>query len=161
MKANAPKPDQDLSDPALQRYVMRLGVDQFLRMALSFSDLFDGNLLTGLVFLAITQASVQHLNNPPQLNPDAQDGVFPDHLRRPVSVLGIAQFLGLPYETTRRHVMQLVERGYVTKMGSRGVVVPDEVMRRPDIDRLVAANFASVRTLVKGLQRGAGDILQP
>lgn len=150
-----------LDNPALQRYVMRLGMDMFLRTAMSFSELFDGNLMTGLIFLATCQASVQHLNNPVQLNPSAREGVFPDDLRRPVSVLGVAQFLGLPYETTRRHMNQLLESGYVVKVGAKGVVVPADVMRRPEIDRMVAANFSSTRTFLKGLHRGAGELLQP
>jgi len=150
-----------LEDPALQRYVMRLGMDMFLRTAMSFSELFDGNLMTGLIFLAISQSSVQHLNHPVRLNPAAREGVFPDKLRRPVSVLGIAQFLGLPYETTRRYVNQLLESGFAVKVDGKGVMVPEAVMRRPEIDRIVAANFASTRTFLKGLHRGAGELLQP
>jgi len=149
-----------LSDAPLQRYVMRLGMDFFLRLAGVFGDLFDGNLLTGLVFLAVAQASVQHHNQPVRRNPAAADGVFPDDMRRSVSVLGVAQFLGIPYETARRHVHLLLEAGYVERRGARGVVVPADVMRRPEIDRAVSANYAYVRQFVAGLQRGAGEVLE-
>ncbi|MFN3521903.1 MAG: hypothetical protein ACK4YQ_06615 [Phenylobacterium sp.] len=152
--------NEDEHDIALQRYVMRLGLDFFVRLATACSELFEGNLLTGLIFVAIAQSSVQHLNKPLRLNPSAVDGVFPDELRRPVSVLGLAQFLGLPYETTRRHVNRLVELGYVNKVGARGVITPSEVMRRPEVDRLVAANFSSVRQFVAGLRNGASELLE-
>jgi len=154
----APRTEEDVP---LKRYVMRLGMDFFLRMATASSELFEGNFLTGLIFLAIAQSNVQHMNKPMRLNPAAVDGVFPDDLRRPVSVLGLAQFLGIPYETTRRHVNQLIEMGYVAKVGAKGVVVPAAVMNSPEIDRLVAANFASVRLFVGGLHSGAADVLEP
>lgn len=150
-----------LSDPSLERYVMRLGMDYFIRTATSFSELFDGNLMTGLVFVAICQSSVQHLNQPLKKNPLAQQGVFPDELRRPVSVLGLAQFLGVPYETTRRHVKQLLELGFVVKADAKGVIVPAAVMRRPEINRVVAANFVHVRQLIAGLHRGASEVTEP
>jgi hypothetical protein len=150
-----------IGDAPLKRYVMRLGMDYFLRMATACSEMFEGNFLTGVVFLGIAQSSVSHLNKPLRLNPAAVEGVFPDDLRRPVSVLGLAQFLGLPYETTRRHVNHLVDLGFVAKAGSRGVVVPSEVMRRPEVDRLVAANFANVRQFVVGLHSGASEMLTP
>jgi hypothetical protein len=160
MEAFAQAPEVALDDPPLQRYVMRLGMDMFLRTAAAYSDLFDGNLMTGLVFMAISQASVQHLNKPTQINPDAVEGIFPDELRRPVSVLGVSQFLGLPYETTRRYVNLLVDSGYVIKVGAKGVMTPAEVMRRPEIDRLVSANYLNTRLFLRGLQRGGGDLLK-
>jgi len=156
-----PQSPEDLSDASLQRYVMRLGMDFFLRTATSFSELFDGNLMTGLVFVAICQSSVQHLNHPLKKNPLAEEGVFPDDLRRPVSVLGLAQFLGVPYETTRRHVKQLLDKGYVVKADAKGVIVPAEVIRRPEINRLVAANYVHVRQMIAALHRGASEVTTP
>ena len=149
----------ELPDADLQRYVMRIGADFFIDTATAFAAVFDGNILTALIFISIAQGSVQHLNRPAHLSPQAVDGVFPDDLRRPVSVLGLSQFLGLPYETTRRHVARLIKLGYCRKVGGKGVIIPGEVMRSPEVNKLVAANFRHVGRLVKGLQRGAETLL--
>lgn len=154
-----PQPDADLPNADLQRYVMRVGADFFIDTATAFAGVFDGNLLTALIFISIAQGSVQHMNRPAHISPEAVDGVFPDDLRRPVSVLGLSQFLGLPYETTRRHVGRLIELGYCRKVGGKGVIIPGDVMRSPEVNRLVAANFRNVGRLVKGLQRGAETLL--
>ncbi len=150
----------ELPDPALQRYVMRVGADFFIDTATTFADAFDGNLLTALIFISIAQSSVQHMNRPAHISPQATDGVFPDELRRPVSVLGLSQFLGLPYETTRRHVARLIKLGYCRKVGGKGVIIPGEVMRSPQVNRLVAANFRHMRRVVKGLRQGAEGLLE-
>lgn len=151
----------ELHDLALQRYAMRLGSDYFINMAGALADLFDGNLLTGLVFLTIAQGSVQHLNRPAQFNAMAVDGVFPDDLRRPVSVLGVSQFLGLPYETARRHTGRLEKMGYCRKVGGKGVVIPAEILRGPQVQVLVRANYGHLRTLLQGLRRGGEAMLPP
>lgn len=148
-----------LTDVALQRYVMRVGADYFIDTATALAAMFEGNLLTALIFISTAQASVQHMNRPPQISPLALDGVFPDELRRPVSVLGLSQFLGLPYETTRRHVARLVKLGYCRKVGGKGVIIPGQVMRSPEINGLVAANFRNVCRLVRGLGHGAEALL--
>lgn len=150
----------DLPNAALQRYVMRVGADFFIDTATAFAAAFDGNLLTALIFISIAQGSVQHLNRPAQFSPEAVDGVFPDDVRRPVSVLGLSQFLGLPYETTRRHVARLIKLGYCKKVGGKGVIIPGEVMRSPQINRLVAANFRNMGKVVRGLRHGADALLQ-
>ncbi|MDP1872703.1 hypothetical protein [Phenylobacterium sp.] len=150
-----------LHDLALQRYAMRLGADYFIHLAGALSEMFDGNLLTGLVFLTIAQGSVQHLNRPAQFNAMAVDGVFPDELRRPVSVLGISQFLGLPYETARRHTGRLEKMGYCQKVGGKGVVIPAEILRGPEVQALVRANYGHLRTLLQGLRRGGEAMLPP
>ena len=151
----------DLHEIALQRYAMRLGADYFIQMAASLGELFDGNLLTGLVFLTIAQGSVQHLNRPAQFNAMAVDGVFPDDLRRPVSVLGVSQFLGLPYETARRHTGRLEKMGFCQKVGGKGVVIPAEILRGPEVQALVRANYGHMRILLQGLRRGGEAMLPP
>lgn len=148
-------------DLALQRYALRLGADYFINMAGALGDLFDGNLLTGLVFLTIAQGSVQHLNRPAQFNAMAVDGVFPDELRRPVSVLGVSQFLGLPYETARRHTGRLEKMGFCRRVGGKGVVIPGEVLRGPEVQALVQANYGHLRILLQGLRRGGEALLPP
>lgn len=60
----------------------------------------------------------------------------PDELRRPANLTAIAQSLGLPYETTRRHINALVERGYCARDQNKGIVIPTAVLQRPDMLRV-------------------------
>lgn len=84
-------------------------------------DLWDGDLLRGLVFTAIWTANVKHVVN---TQPGASEAVLPDELRRPVSILAISNSLRLPYETVRRHAIALEKSGICHRIGRQGMVVP-------------------------------------
>lgn len=137
---------------AQRRFVMKQAADLYLRMTVALSDMFEGNLVNGVVFLAIARANVQHLRRGPDAEEFDEDGVYPDELRRPVSVLSVANFLGLSYETTRRHVALLVEEGLCVKVGRRGVVAPAAVMRRSQVGRLSEVSDKGVKALLRGLK---------
>lgn len=126
--------------------------DFFLRTAVALSQAFHGNLLTGVVFLAISRANVSHLPRSHYDGDHDEAGVFPDRMRRATSVLSVANSLGLSYETTRRHVAQLVEAGYCVRAGGKGVVAPAAAIRRPEVDELVAQTYIGARALVRTLR---------
>lgn len=137
----------DTIDPASEHFLLRVGVDNFLRMASLLLEAFDGELLTAVVFLAVSQASVSHLNNGVRVALPGPDGVAPDHMRRPVSVSAVAASLDLPYETVRRHVVKLVEQGLLTRDGLRGVYVPSAAFETESLRRLASGNAASLRLM--------------
>jgi hypothetical protein len=58
------------------------------------------------------------------------DAVREDAFRRPASIIDIARGLRLPYETTRRRAMALVESGACVKVAG-GLVVPSSVLTQP------------------------------
>ncbi|WP_139373843.1 hypothetical protein [Enhydrobacter aerosaccus] len=89
-----------------------------VRIAMDFAD---GDLLKALVYSAIWTANVKHITS---VTPTAFRTVLPDHLRRPVSVMAVANSLRLPYETTRRHAAALVDQGICVRVGGRGILVP-------------------------------------
>lgn len=140
-------------DLNIERFVLRLGMDYFLRLATGFARLFDGDVTTALVFLAVSQASVKHLNAPTTINQAAENGLFPDHMRRSISVLAVAESLGSPYETVRRHVNRLVEKGYCVRTSGRGVMVPASAFRRPEFAEVIELNMGGLRQLTAGLER--------
>jgi len=149
------EPDLPRLEPDLhiERFVLRLGMDYFLRLATAFARVFDGDVTTALVFLSVAQASVKHLNAPTAISPLTVNGLFPDHLRRSISVLAVAESLGSPYETVRRHVNRLVDRGYCLRTSGRGVMVPASAFQRPEFREVVELNLASLRQLTGGLER--------
>lgn len=84
-------------------------------------DMWNGDLLRALVFTAIWTANVKHVINTATVTSQT---VLSDDLRRPVSVLAIANSLRLPYETVRRHANALQKAGICRRVGRLGLVVP-------------------------------------
>ncbi len=144
---------------ARSRYVTKASLDHFLRSGAAVSEVFEGNMLAGVVFLTIMRAGVQHLNLNPGPGGPGEDGVYDDAMRRPVSVMSVANFLGLSYETTRRHVSVLIERGYCVRVGARGVMVPASVVRGPLLERLEEASYSATTQFLRTLRRGPDDLL--
>lgn len=85
-----------------------------------------------LLLLAIVQANVSHFGANPrlQLQHMRADDAPPDALRRPVSVLAIADSLGLPFETTRRRIRRLACKG-LCRIDRGGCIVPVHVLSGP------------------------------
>jgi len=124
-------------------------MDHFLMTAALLSAPFEGEIMLAAVFAAISQGSVRHLNTPLKPNALAPDGVFPDGMRRAVTVASIARSLTLPRETTRRYVRRLVEMGYCEQVGARGVLVPSAVLKSPAISELAKAHAAMLKDVVE------------
>jgi hypothetical protein len=102
-----------------------------LGLCLNFIDLTRRNigqdLTLALIFAAIMNANTSHLDNDPETSSRwaafALD--FPDHLRRPIRATRLAESLGLPRETTRTKIRQLIEGGWA-QLSEGGVVVRTE-----------------------------------
>lgn len=141
--------------PAQERYLLKLGMDYFLRQLSVLSAPFDGDVLLAATFVAISQAGVRHLNESGLPSPLAQEGVFPDGMRRPVTIASVARTLGLPRETARRYVHRLIASGYCRTVGVRGVMVPAEVLRSEPINRLAKEHADLLCELVARAERGS------
>jgi len=132
---------------------LQMAADLFLRMTSSLLDVFDGDVLNGVVFLAIARANVHHLPAWVSADGAGADGIAPDSVRRPISVLRIADSMGLSYETVRRRVNQLVADGYCCRIGRNGVVVSADVVRRVEFIPLATESGTAVRALVRDVHR--------
>lgn len=126
----------DEIDDALSGFLFAQNMDFVMKSVTAYKAIFDGDSTTMFIFFAMARASVEHLNREKVPRDEAARGVFPDTLRRPVSILGIADYLGLPYETTRRHVMKLVEQGFCQRQGSREFFISEATMSRPEFRAL-------------------------
>lgn len=109
--------------------------------------------LDGLISIAIVQANITPILRDPELNLAyaRYDRPPPDELRRPVSVNAVATSLRLPYETVRRRVALLGERGLV-ETTRRGLYVPTSVLSSPDHKLMVEHNYELLRRLYFRLQ---------
>ena len=136
---------------------MNLGADYALRLIRIFTDLFDGDLGLAMVFIAAAQAGTQHLRHGQDYPDLAAGDFFPDDLRRPVSVSALARSLGLPVETTRRHVVKLAANGYALRTENGGVIITSAILQRAEIRAIASLNAANMAHLIDGLVRTPGD----
>jgi hypothetical protein len=136
------------------RLALRLSTEYVLRSIDLMAKIVGGDLVKGLIFVAIVQANTQHLVTDDvmsQAYSEALDRV-PDESRRPVSVHALSVSLDIPYETTRRYVNKLLEEGYCVRV-RRGLVTPAEVLARPEMIESLKRNFANLQRLGSGLRR--------
>ncbi len=141
--------------PAEQDWIdARIGGAFFLDSTIAMSDAFGGDLIKGLILMAIVRQHMDSLqgggvaleaaSNLPTQPPTAD--------RKPATVYAIAKVLGLNYETTRRHVRRLVEEGYCIRTPG-GFVATAEATERPEVMRFVRKLAGNVRRLNARLQR--------
>ncbi len=136
-------------------FLARLSSNYLLRSLSNLTEAFDGDMALAVVFIAISQAATDHL----PLNRDrrnfGENGFIPDELRRPVTVLSIANSLQMPRETTRRHVARLLQRGYCVQVRGRRVMIPAEVYRRAELREVVEKNRRDLQLLMTGIRRAS------
>jgi predicted transcriptional regulator len=127
-------------DEARRKY-SRLAIGFMIEAGRLVAAITDGNLLRGLLLVAIVQANVGRLSNDPERSQRFSDFLHPppDEIRRPISIFALAQSLHLPYETVRRNILQMVAEGLVDRT-RRGVTVPTAVVMG---DRVVDASLAA------------------
>lgn len=134
------------------RLVSRLSSAYLLWFLGQMRQAFDGDIIKGVIFLAIIQANVRHLDeahgteagwteleNPP-----------PDNLRRPVSAGAVAIALGLPKETARRKIRELVGARFCA-LAPGGVIVPRRVFLREGNMSGLRRNANQLRALFSAL----------
>ena len=110
-----------------QMTVVMASIRQLQATIRMLGERWNGDFLRGLVYTAIWTANVKHFFNTEIV---ASQGILPDELRRPVSILAISNSLRLPYETVRRHAAALEKDGLCRRVGRQGVIVPATAHRR-------------------------------
>jgi hypothetical protein len=143
--------DAELKRAELVRAVSRASNEYILRVLRQLTDLHGGEFITAIVCQAIITANTAHLaDHGDALTKEA--GLPPDELRKPVSILAIAGSLGLPFETTRRHVAKLTEAG-VCRRVQGGIIVPASALDKDVLYAAAETNYANVQRFVRALRR--------
>jgi hypothetical protein len=119
----------------------------------------NGDILRGVIFLAIVDANTRHLRpgDPVAQSYSSTSDQVPDELRKAISVHALALELSLPYETTRRHVNALMAEG-LCKRSEAGIVVPGDVLSRSNVVFSHKTNTENLRILFKDLKEGGVDL---
>jgi len=103
-----------------------------MRVLLDGIENHDHDFLRGLIFVTVMAINVEHITF------DASEAwryanvesTPPDDQRTPATVRAISNRIGIPYETTRQHLIRLVERGRAEKV-SGGFIIPGTVNQDP------------------------------
>lgn len=125
--------------------VGRLATDYLLRAADAVNLTLDGDLTMGLVFIAVVQANAAL---------STRGGMS---CGQPISGGAVAASLRIPTETVRRKVKALIDAGYLRRE-SGGLVAPPEALRRPEIVRVMRANYIGLRRLYRQLRNLGFDL---
>ena len=129
--------------------------DYFLNTAISVSDAFAGDLVKGMVFLAIRRANAAGV--PHDINVNRLNSTL-DNPPAPTTVYSVAKTLGLTYETARRHVNWLIDQGHCTRT-PRGVVISPEALTQPAMVRGRLRNHAHFKHFLAELSRAGLNLM--
>ena len=150
--------EESADDVAVARIVSRLSSEYILR-ALQLLVESYGEIRTGIIAQTIVTANTAHLDTRggDGRRYSAIDETPPDEVRRPISIARLAESLGLPFETTRRHVQRLIDTGVCVRVEG-GVIVPQSVLEQPDAARAALANVAFVRKFLRDVQAAGLEV---
>jgi len=118
----------------ISEYSLRV-IDQIMRRL--------GDPLTGLILLEMARGNAEHLPS------DATriDRPMPDFLRKPMPVLVLSKRLGLPAETTRRHVRRLEAEGFCRRVRGGRLAALEQLGQGEDGTHALSDNLHNVQRL--------------
>ena len=146
-----PQSKASSDDAAVARFATRLSTEYVLRALQLLIDAY-GDIRAGLLVHSINNANLAYIDAQADENRQAAglNGIFPDEMRRPISVAKLADSAGLPFESVRRAVQQLIAVGACERVPG-GVIVPRTIVERPQNLRIVLANVGYVRKFMRDL----------
>ena len=133
------------------RAVARLVGAYVLRVAEAIARI--GDLWDGLILFEVFRSNTEHWS----ADVRGQEGTAaadmpPDAMRRPVSVGFVARRLGMSPETVRRHVLGMIDRGFIVRTAG-GLIVPAEALARPAVFPSLAVSAANLHRLMAALSQ--------
>lgn len=142
------------------RAVARIGGDYTLRSMIALAAHLDHDYALAVVYLAILQANLGPLMEDQALSARYAgiDTIAPEDLRRPISVHALAGSLHMPYETTRRCVGRLIDKGFVKRVSRSGILTCADKVAEPPQKRLVEQQYQDTLRMVGQLRRGGVEL---
>jgi len=154
MLEDLPRPNSPTYDPENPpvRLVIRMSSDYLLRLAEPLT-VYIGDVVTGIVFLDLFRANTEHLPDTEGGADDAEwspEGFVADSQRQPVKAAVLAERLGIPQETVRRHLLRLLKDDRCER-NEIGYLIPARVLARPPVVRFMQDNQSHLHRLFTGL----------
>ena len=120
-------------DPGALKYVLSSVLTGYvMRVILDGVGNHENDFVRGLIFITVMAMNVERITHDPSAAwrfADAQT-TPPDAMREPASVRAVADRVGLPYETTRQHILRLVDIGRAQRVEG-GFIIPGAVAQDP------------------------------
>ncbi len=139
-----------MSDEYLDaRAAVRSATDYILRWVEIANETHGVDIIYSLVFTTLWAGNVSHLKGRTYAG---VDDIPPDEERRPITIRQVADSLGLPYETVRRRVVEMLKRGMARKVGREGFIVPGEALGRPEMVNSLKRSHGSLLRFLKDLK---------
>lgn len=132
--------------PCMHRMISRAANSYTLAVLEDLRRLFNGELIAGLLFCAILNASARRAGE------SSDDLQARWETARPVTALALSNMVGIPRETTRRHIKKLESMGFCA-FGARGVTIPEEVLARPSVIAAFDRIGMSTRAFIQRMAR--------
>jgi hypothetical protein len=110
----------------------------YLRLLEVNISVFEGDVTMVAVWTALLCENRSHITYDKVLSwkYGTSEMSLPDKLLRPVSALAVSQSLGLPFETTRRHLARLLCDRLCVRVKRTGILVPDTVEQKNRISQI-------------------------
>lgn len=141
--ADLPRPAGPLLDLGYPpvRLVIRLSSDYLLRLAEPIT-IHIGDVVSGLILMDLIQANIGHMDDTEGGDPEigwSEEGFVPDALRRSARVTTLAERLGIPQETVRRHLRRLLDADLCERKED-GYMVTARILARPPFIHYILDN---------------------
>lgn len=141
----APFPSVDDPDAPI-RAVGRILSDYVFRTLDPLLQRF-GDPLTVMVMLEVVRSSTEHFSTAQAITA-MRNGWIPDADRAPARVAHLSRRLGIPYETTRRHVGWLIEQ-QICRRGDGGVLLSAGYRQRDSLPFVAGDNLINIRRMFR------------
>lgn len=147
------------SDAEKARIAGRLTMYFVLQLVDRQREQYQGNLMLMVIHHTIMAANVRHLDEAPTAEGRFRsvDDIVPDAHRRPTSVRAVSIALGIPYETTRRHIATLESMGLCRKVGG-GIIAPQAMFASTASKKSNLDSFGDLRQFMASLRAAGIDL---
>ncbi|CAN7284848.1 DeoR family transcriptional regulator [Phenylobacterium sp. LjRoot225] len=105
------------------------------------------DVLTAMVLLDVIRTSSGHISAAQEMVA-IRAGWIPEAERTPVRVAQVSRRLCIPYETTRRHVGWLVDKGFCRREGG-GVLLSADYRQAPTLFSIATDNLVNARRMFR------------
>lgn len=144
----------DPEPPPNARAIQRISTAFFMYCIRNMARVADNDLVVGLVYQAMWTANVKHITeSATSIEYGGLDQIPPDAMRRPVSVMALANTLRMPHETIRRYVHILVKADRCVRVGNKGFIVPARAFERQDHKAAILEAWPSLLRMLDDLKR--------
>jgi hypothetical protein len=142
------------------RAVARISGEFTLRTMIAMASQLDHDYSLAVVYIAILQANIAPLVEDPALSARyaGVDTIVPEDLRRPISVHALAGSLHMPYETTRRCVGRLIDKGFVKRVSRSGILTCAEKQAEAAQKRMVEQQYQDALRMIGQLRRAGVEL---